>query len=110
LVVVVVKDRVTDASVVVRTITVVWITVAAVGVIVSVVVEPLHGVVIVAGARMSVWVWVPMVVKTVVGLGVLVIPTVTVGVAVTITVDGTALCRVITRWTATLAPDMMILH
>lgn len=62
--VVVVECFVVVASVVVRVTTETLVTVADGGVTVTVVVGPLQGVVIVEGAKIRVWVSVPMVVKT----------------------------------------------
>lgn len=62
--VVVVDFLVVVASVVVRITTDVWITVAFVGVTVTVVVDPLQAVVIVPGARIRVCVCVPIVENT----------------------------------------------
>lgn len=59
-----VEYLVTVESVVVRTMTEVEMTVDLVGVTVSVLVGPVHGVVIVDPAKISVWVCVPMVEKT----------------------------------------------
>lgn len=101
---------VTVASIVVRTISDTSITVAFVGVTVTVVVDPTQAVVNVGGTKIRVCVCVPIVEKTVVGLGVLVIPIITVGVAVTTTVEDITLVRLITLWTATFAPEIMIFH